>query len=424
MSNLTESTSDRLGELLRHETPPHSRQAHLEGRARLIASVERMRGEGRRRAVAVLCVTAAAAALAAVFIRHGSAPPIAWHVEDGAVEAQGYISVASTAPDTHLVFDDGSGVTLGAGSRGRVESTSANGAEVVLEQGRANVHVQHRDRTAWTIDAGPYAVHVTGTDFFVAWAADSETLDVWMLSGRIVVTGPVLGDEVTLSAGKHLTASPRDRTSRVDDSPAPSSWPSPPAGPDVSQSPAPPVDALAEVADDAKLVAHQAEEASPATSALSGPMVSWSKRVGAGDYARVVQDAERQGIGRAIATRPLVDLRALGDAARYAGRSDIAERAYMTIRERFASSTEARTAAFLLGRVEEEQQHSNAEALRWYDAYVAEAPTGAFAGDALGRKMILVSRSQGREAAKPVAQLYLARFPSGPYAAAARDLSP
>ena len=52
------------------------------------------------------------------------------------------------------------------------------------------------------------------------------------------------------------------------------------------------------------------------------------------------------------------------------------------------------------------------------------APGGAFAGDALGRKMVLVSKSQGRDAARPLATRYLQRFPGGPYAAAARDLAP
>jgi len=84
----------------------------------------------------------------------------------------------------------------------------------------------------------------------------------------------------------------------------------------------------------------------------------------------------------------------------------------------------ARTAAFLLGRVAEEQDHSLADALRWYDRYLAEAPGGAYAGDALGRKMVLVSTAQGRDSARPLAERYLARFPGGPYAAAARDLAP
>jgi hypothetical protein len=351
-----------------------------------------------------------AAALAGVIVHRLTPQPMAWHVEDGSIEVQGYVSVPSTALGARLVFDDGSQVSLAPGSRGRVEATSPTGAEVVLEQGRAQVHVQHRDRTAWTIDAGPYAVHVTGTDFLVSWAADAETLDVWMRSGRVVVTGPVLGDELTLSAGKHLVARLRDRTSRIDASPEPSGAQlATPLGTLGGSGPSVEGAATAPT-DDAIPLVRDTEMASPSAKAFAD--------------ARVVHEAESQGLGRAIATRPLADLRALGDAARYSGRSDIAKRAYITIRERFPSSLEARTVAFLLGRVEEEQEHASAEALRWYDTYRAEAPNGAFAGDALGRKMILVSKGGGREAARPLAQSYLERFPTGSYSAAARDLAP
>jgi FecR-like protein len=411
MSNSTGTTSVRLGELMNRATPPHSLQEHLEGRARLIASVERMRGA--RRGVAIAAIAGVTAVAAGLFLLgpHSRARSLAWHVENATVEAQGYISVSPAASSARLEFDDGSEVSLAPGARGRVQATSPTGAEVVLEQGRASVHVQHRDRTAWTIDAGPYAVHVTGTDFVVSWAADVETLDVWMRSGRVVVTGPTLGDELALTAGKHLVAKLHERTTRIDGSPEPSEAQAP--------LPVPPVLPIA-----APAVERPSETASPSAArpAAAGP--SWSTRVSAGGYAGVVDDAESDGMSRVLALRPLADLRALGDAARYAGRADIAKRAYTAIRERFASSPDARMAAFLLGRVAEEEEHATGEALRWYDTYVLEAPGGALAGDALGRKMVLVSRAQGRDAARSLAQRYLESFPGGTYSAAARDLVP
>jgi hypothetical protein len=423
MSNLTTGTSARLGELLRRATPPHSRQEHLEGRARLLASVERMRGSRGRRAIVGLGVVAVAAAAAVVFFRHPQPKPLAWHVEEATLEAQGYVSVPTTSQDARLVFDDGSEVALAPGSRGRVEGTSPTGAEVVLEQGRAQVHVQHRDRTAWTIDAGPYAVHVTGTEFLVSWAAEVETLDVWMRSGRVVVSGPALGDELTLSSGEHLTAKVRDRTSRIDAAPE-SSGAAPQAPPAAAPEVAPPTAVEAQPSVDGAPLASQEPAVAASSTGKPASAGGWSKHVAAGDYALVVHEAESQGIGHVMSTRPLVDLLAVGDAARYLGRSDVAKRAYTTLRERFPTSPEARTAAFLLGRVEEEQEHAIGEALRWYDTYFAEAPAGAFAGDALGRKMILISRSQGRDASRSLAQRYLERFPSGTYSAAARDLAP
>jgi hypothetical protein len=415
------SISRRLGELMRSTTPPHSRQEHLEGRARLIASVERIHGRAGRRAIAGLAV-ALAAAVAIVVAQCWPPRSVAWHVVDGTVEATGYVRVAATGPSARLVFDDGSDVSLAPGSRGRVGATSRLGAEVVLEQGRATIHVQHRAHSAWTVEAGPYAVHVTGTDFVVAWAADPETLELWMRTGRVVVTGPVPGDDVTLSTGEHLIAKLGDRTFQIDGSPEPSG-PATPTRPDVTQGSASGAGPLAS-AGDATSARHGTDPASPFGTRAVVSETSWSKSVTAGEYARVLHEAEGEGIVRAIASRPLADLRSLGDAARYTGRVDVAKRAYTTIRERFSSSPEALTAAFLLGRIAEEQQHASGEAVRWYDTYFAEAPTGTFAGDALGRKMILVSSAQGRDAARALAQRYLERFPSGPYAAAARELTP
>jgi hypothetical protein len=409
MSDARSSTARKLGEMMREATPEASLQQHLEGRARLIASVERMREPSRAKPMLMAFACAAAVAVA-VFVGMTRRPQhaVAWHVEGADVGAQGYVSIAPTGQMAHMVFDDGSDVALVPGSRGRVAATTANGAEVVLEQGRARVRVKHAPKTAWTIDAGPYAVRVTGTELIVAWAADAETLDVWMQSGSVRVAGPVVGDALALSAGQHVTARVNEGTVQIDAAPAPA---------DSVPAPAPTASA-ADVAPSASAAVVEAP-AAPAQAVLAP---SWSKLVAAGDYARVLRDADAEGIGHATGARPLADLRALGDAARYSGRADVAKRAYAAIRARFPGSGEARTAAFLIGRVEEEQDHATADALRWYDTYLAEAQGGAFAGDALGRKMVIVSRTQGRDAARPLADRYLQRFPAGTYAAAARDL--
>jgi len=399
---------DEMGRLMRDATPPSSLQRHLEGRAKLIASVDRMRGPSRLRPALVAFSFAAAAVVAAFFVlrtRTAAAPAaaMAWHVEDGAVGAQGYVSIPSTAPSARQVFDEGSDVALAPGSRGRVAATTSVGAEVVLEQGRARVHVQHHDGTRWMVDAGPFAVRVTGTEFVVAWAADAEMLDVWMKQGRVEVAGPVLGEALVLSAGQHLRARLKDRAVQID-------------------ADAEPADAINPAPASSTLVVPGVEVTGQTPAPSAAP--TWSKLVASGDYARVLREADSEGVGHALASRPLADLRALGDAARYAGNPAVAKRAYGAIRARFASSGEARTAAFLLGRVAEEQERATADAVRWYDTYLAEAPGGAFAGDALGRKMVLVSKTQGRDAARPLADRYLQRFPGGPYAAAAHDLAP
>jgi hypothetical protein len=79
-------------------------------------------------------------------------------------------------------------------------------------------------------------------------------------------------------------------------------------------------------------------------------------------------------------------------------------------------------AAFDLGRVEDTGQDAHA-ALGWFDTYLAEAPDGPFASEALGRKMTLVKLLRGKEAAQSWAELYLRRFPNGTYASAARAVT-
>ncbi len=394
--------------LLRDAAPSRvSQREHVEGRTRLLEAVEELHAPHRGRWIFGGVSLAAAAAVVAFVVvgkvRGGG--PLTFQVEGGAVAAQGYVSAPVGSPSANVSFSDGSTVKLESGAQGRVATTTPNGAEVVLERGRANVHVIHREHTSWLLDAGPYAVQVTGTAFGLAWSPDKGALDVWMTEGRVIVCGPASPDGIALSAGQHLRA--HDAVVEIDDAPAES----------VPTSMVPQTPTGAPTSTVAPTVAND-----PIVIDVAAP--SWTKLVSSGDYARVLQEAHAQGDGAALASRPSADLRALADAARYAGDVALAQRAYTAIRSRFPSSNDARTAAFLLGRLTEEQEHSPARALAWYDTYLREAPGGAFAGDALGRKMTIVSRASGPDAARPLAADYLRRFPTGTYASAAHNLAP
>ena len=63
-----------------------------------------------------------------------------------------------------------------------------------------------------------------------------------------------------------------------------------------------------------------------------------------------------------------------------------------------------------------------ARAIAWYDEYLSRAPTGAYAAEALGRKMTITSEIGGPARARPIAEEYLRRFPNGSYAGSARAL--
>ena len=91
-------------------------------------------------------------------------------------------------------------------------------------------------------------------------------------------------------------------------------------------------------------------------------------------------------------------------------------------RRRFPASPRALDAIFLLGRVEESGEHGTARAIAYYDEYLALVPSGAYAAEALGRKMTLANELGGPAEARPIAEEYLRRFPRGSYAGSARAL--
>ena len=128
------------------------------------------------------------------------------------------------------------------------------------------------------------------------------------------------------------------------------------------------------------------------------------------------------GVKATLEKAPIEDLFALADAARYRRRMDLARQTLLAARRRFPGSARSLDAAFLLGRVEEESDNGLEKAVRWYNAYLARAPRGTYASEALGRKMILSNKIGGTARAQPVAQEYLRRFPRGSYAGSARAL--
>jgi hypothetical protein len=116
------------------------------------------------------------------------------------------------------------------------------------------------------------------------------------------------------------------------------------------------------------------------------------------------------------------NLFALANAARYRNRTELARETLLAERRRFLDSPRALDATFLLGRVEESRGSGMAQAVAWYDEYLARAPTGAYAAEALGRKMTIASKVGSPAQARSIAEAYLRRFPKGSYAGSARAL--
>jgi hypothetical protein len=324
---------------------------------------------------------------------HGERP-LAYAVEGG-VLAGGRLHAEHSS---RLRFSDGSAVDFESGSKVRLASLHARGAQLVLEEGTARVDIVHQAGAHWQIEAGPYLVTVIGTAFRVTWSARDYSLDLEMDRGAVTVRGPLAENGLMLEAGHHLSARPRQGEVSVTSSaiariePAPSH-----PGPIISPLPV----------------------ARPAARAVTVDLGKvWARRIAAGDFESVLRAARRRGLASTMEEGSLAQLGALADAARYARRPEIAEHALLALRRRFPASVEARDSAFVLGRLEEDRAQDDL-ARRWYDRYLDEVPAGSYVAAAWGRKLTLARRSADGEAAAAMARDYLQRFPEGPYAALA-----
>jgi hypothetical protein len=318
-----------------------------------------------------------------------------------------------------------------------VVSTSADGAALRLEDGRARFAVVHSGRARWSVEAGPFVVQVTGTTFDVVWSAGEGILKVRLLNGVVSVLGPLTRGGVTLLPGQELVARPDDGVLQIERAPegplagaGPLPVPAPPAAAAVAseapgiEPPPTPVVPSAPPAPSASLDHRLPAPARPrGTPPASEPIgADWDRRIAAGDFEAIVRDTERCGGDDCLRALPSDRLGALGDAARYTGRRELARRALLAQRARFPGTSAAEEAAFLLGRLAEDAREPREVALRWYATYLEESPSGVFAAEALGRKLLLVAASSNREVAREVARTYLERHPAGAYAARARAL--
>ncbi len=377
-------------------------------RARFLQADPASRSRGRPALLlglaAALCTLAALIWVATGSIR-GAPTPLAFTV--GTEARPGVVGEWMSADGEPLGvrFSDGSAVTLAPQSRARIASTAANGADLVLEQGVLDAEVVHRESAAWSLRGGPYSVRVTGTRFTLSWDPTAERLEVGLQEGSVSVSGPHLPEGRAVVAGERLLVEVRTGEMllwRADQARAAPSLAAPPApsastsapGKDESTTPHPPAASAAPPAED------------------------WRARLARGDSRGAVAALERAGVGEATRSATAAELWQLADAARFAGRPDVATAALSTLRSRHGTRG---STAFLLGKIAADQRGAPAEAVRWFDLYLAEAPNGPLAEEALGRLMTLQRRSNPAAAAT-AAKKYLARYPNGAYSGLARSL--
>ncbi|NUO65782.1 MAG: FecR domain-containing protein [Gemmatimonadaceae bacterium] len=404
----------QLSEAARNEVRGEVDDAvHARGRERLVLAAARQRVLPKPRwgARAAFVVLAACLAGLALWLVPRASAPLSFVIEGASASADGE-AVDARSEKAALRFSDGSRVVFARGSEGRVGELDARGARVQLAQGSVDLDIVHRDRTSWTVEAGPYRVHVTGTAFDVGWfpVGAGGSFEVRMREGTVVVEGPLVPQGMPLTAGQVL---------QVDGSGLR-------VGPATELEPlavreATPPEGERTAAPVAAAPPPEKAAVSPPPASASSRAETWTGRVARGDYASVVSEAESRGLDATLDSAPLADLVALADSARYEKKPAIARRALEAQRKRFPTSQAGQTATFLLGRLAEDSDGDLRRAIALYDAYLAHG--GPFAAEALGRKMMAVERSSGRAAAKPVAEAYLERHPEGSYAKVAREIA-
>jgi TolA-binding protein len=299
-----------------------------------------------------------------------------------------------------LAFSDGSELLLRPKARARVVETSERGARIVLERGSLHAQVAHRADTRWRVDAGPFEVHVVGTQFDVAW--EDERFTLTLQEGAVRVVGPTIRQGRTVRAGEHFAvtvAPPAQVTSLAD----PKRVVSQPAR--SAQSP--------ERAEPAPI------RQAPAVQPASAP-TSWRRLAGEGAYEEAFHALEWEGFDRVISHVGPADLKVVADLARFSHHPNHANSALSALRARFPNTHEASDASFLLGRLAFDQRAAPAEAAGWFAAYLDEQPDGAFTREASGRLIECYERLADLPRARRAAERYLAAHPTGPHQAIAK----
>jgi len=405
-SELDTAVARSLGELAREGV---ARQGAVpdEARARMLVALEAERRPSRIWWPAIPALAAVAVALVLLWPR-----PLSYEVA-GRAPSGSYVSAPADRP-LSLRFSDASVVELGKSSQLRVEETTPRGARVVLERGSLAVNVAHRESTAWTFVAGPCEVRVVGTRFALGWDPQREQLDLRLDAGAVEIQTPLSPARVALRAGQEFRADLAKRrmvTAEIG-APAPAE---PAAAPAAEPAPAATTGNPSGPAGDASL---RSPSQQPSASA---PRPSWRKLIAEGRFDDVLTEAESRGVARCLQSCSASDLGALADAARYRGKSSVAEQSLLALRNRFPGDAEGRSAAFTLGRLHEERGNA-AAAKGWYDRYLAEAPSGNYVPEALAGTMRTTQATAGREAAAGAASEYLRRYPKGIHAKTARAI--
>lgn len=360
----------------------------------------------------------AAVAVAAAFLvgPQGDALPLAFTV--GTPGRPGVLGETVTAPGssgTSLRFSEGSRIALDPAARVKVAGSTAKGAELVLEAGRAHVDIVPRTESAWRVQTGPFVVLVTGTRFDLDWNPATDRFSLALYEGKVTVSGCTFGTGKKLVAGERAEASCKAGKQSI----APLS-----AGAKEAARSATPSEPSVVAEREPAVVATPTNAAKPAHDAPHAAAAKdgdWPSLARSGKYGEAYALASSAGIVEECGRRGAGDVLLLGESARLTGHTDDARLAYQAVRRRFGGSPEAAQAAFNLGRLEVRGGRKGASA-GWFETYLREQPSGPLAQAALGRLLEARVELGDTRAARDTARSYLERYPAGPHADEARKV--
>lgn len=181
---------------------------HEHGKQRLLAALRhgrpRVSAPWRRRALLAFALAGALSAGVYVWKTH-RAVRLGYAVTGGLLSDSGYVR-SSGSSGARLSFTDGTRVDLQDGARARIAAVDAHGARIAIENGHAALSVARVPGAAWYVDAGPFVIQVTGTQFDVDWSSYDDTLSVDLHEGSLIISGPPAPNGLLLRAGQRLTA--------------------------------------------------------------------------------------------------------------------------------------------------------------------------------------------------------------------------
>jgi hypothetical protein len=175
-------------------------------RARLFSGMPRSSSRAPRRRALVPALALATALLLFLGTWLTRATPLSFAIGERPGQT-GQLLSASGAVAVPVRFSDGSVLELTPHAQSRVLSVEHNGARVELQRGALRASVVHRADTAWAVVAGPFQVAVTGTKFVTEWDPQARELKVIVEEGSVVVSGGSLHQPERVSGGKVLRVS-------------------------------------------------------------------------------------------------------------------------------------------------------------------------------------------------------------------------